>query len=242
MKKRQFSRKSKRLSWPLLIAIGLFHIVALYLLAHALAPKFTQSVEQSVADAFTVTVTTSDPPPPPPADPAPDEGAQGEPGKEAVPKPEAEPPSPVETPRPRPRASSTGTANRSGAQESGEGTGAAGSGDGTGSGQSGSGQGNGVSQARKQSVRSGEINTATDFPVPEGGRSTRFGKRVRVKFTITTDGRAKNCSVTYSDVDAETTGLVCGLVMQKIRFNPKLDRNGNPVEVVWGYEVRFNQR
>lgn len=239
--KRYTSRLRRRPSWPLLAAILLLHIAVAYGLARALAPDFTTSVEREVVSAFTVTITAPPDPPPPENEPEPDEGAQGAPGKEAVPQPVTAPSPRIErTPEPRPRASSTGTANRSGARESGEGTGAAGSGDGTGSGNRGGGQG-GVA-VTKPSVRSGALNTASDFPVPPGGRETRFGKSVTVAFTVTTDGRARNCSVARSSVDAETTALVCGLVAQKIRFNPARDRNGEPVEARYGYRVDFRQR
>lgn len=237
-----YARQRKRPSVPLLIGIVLLHIAALYGLARAFAPDLTASVERSVISSFTVTVTSPPEPPPPENQPEPDEGSQGEPGKEAVPKPVTAqpPPKPLAKPSPAPRASSTGTANNSGAREAGDGTGAAGSGLGTGSGNRGSGQG-GIAVS-KPSVRSGELNTASDFPVPEGGRRSRFGKSVTVVFTVTTDGRAKNCSVARSDVDAQTTGLVCGLVAQKIRFNPARDANGNPVEARYGYRVDFRGR
>ncbi|MDJ0643873.1 MAG: hypothetical protein QNJ15_13755, partial [Erythrobacter sp.] len=208
-KQRYTSRLRKRPSWPLLVAIVLFHIAVFYGLARALAPDFTASVERDVVSAFTVTITAPPEPPPPENRPEPDEGAQGDPGEEAVPQPVTAPSPRIERqPQPRPRASSTGTASRSGARESGEGTGAAGSGDGTGSGNRGSGQG-GIAVTRP-SVRSGSLDTASDFPVPPGGRQSRFGKSVTVAFTVTTDGRARNCSVARSGVDPETTSLVCG--------------------------------
>ena len=92
------------------------------------------------------------------------------------------------------------------------------------------------------SVRSGEINQSRDFPIPEGGRSTRFGKSVTVVFTVTVDGRARNCSVANSQVDAETTALVCPLVIERIRFNPATTAEGTPVEARYGYRVDFRAR
>ncbi len=242
MAKGSYASRKRRPSVPLLIAIILLHLAALYGLARAFAPDLTASVERSVISSFTVTVTAPPEPPPPENQQEPDEGAQGDPSKNAVPKPVTAqpPPIPLATPSPAPRASSTGSANNSGARESGDGTGAAGSGLGTGSGNRGSGRG-GIAVS-KPSVRSGELNTARDFPVPEGGRRTRFGKSVTVVFTVTTDGRSKNCSVARSGVDAQTTGLVCDLVERKIRFNPARDANGNPVEARYGYRVDFTGR
>ena len=100
----------------------------------------------------------------------------------------------------------------------------------------------GLAMAKGPSIRSGSINEARDFPVPEGGRASRFGKSVTVHFTVTTDGRAKNCSVAQTSVDPQTTSLVCGLVTQKIRFNPARTTSGRAVEARYGYRVDFRAR
>jgi periplasmic protein TonB len=218
----------------LIVLIVLFHVLALYGLTRAFAPTFVASVEETVVSAFTVTITA----PPDPA-PEPDAGVSGEQGREAVPKPVTAPPPKVRVPKntPVPRASSNGAANTSGARDSGAGTGASGSGSGTGSGNGGGGQGGGI--AAKPSVRSGELNQARDFPVPEGGRQVRFGKSVTVTFTVTADGRARDCAVASSQVDAETTARVCPLVVDKIRFNPATRADGTAVEARYGYRVDF---
>lgn len=235
-----FSSTRRRPRPALVALIVLLHIVGLYVLARVFAPATMESVERQVVSAVTVTVRTAEPEPEP--EPEPDAGAQGNPGKEAVPKPVTapKPKQPIQTPSPAPRATSTGAKNSSGAREAGAGTGAAGTGSGTGSGRGGSGQGGGI--ATKPSVRSGQINTARDFPVPEGGRQTRFGKSVTVHFTVTTDGRARNCSVASSGVDAETTARVCPLVVERIRFNPAKRADGTPVEARYGYRVQFRER
>jgi len=236
---RSYQGKPRGPRWWLIAAIVAGHLLALYGLSRAFAPDFTASIEREVVSAFTVTVTA--PPDPAEAPPEPDEGAQGEPGEEAVPAPVTAPPAPIESnPEPIPRASSTGTASRSGAQEQGDGTGAAGEGEGTGSGNSGGGQGNSV--AIGPSVRSGNLDTAADFPVPPGGRESRFGRSVTVVFTVTREGRARNCSVARSDVDAQTTARVCPLVVERIRFNPARNRAGDPVEARYGYRVDFGAR
>lgn len=229
-----FSQTSRRPRPGLVVLIVLFHLLALYGLTRAFAPTFVASVEETVVSAFTVTITTPEDP-----EPEPDAGAAGEQGQEAVPKPVTAPPAKLPVPKntPIPRASSTGDADTSGAKDSGEGTGAGGDGLGTGSGNGGGGQGGGI--AVKPSVRSGELNQARDFPVPPGGRETRFGKSVTVVFTVAADGRARNCSVASSQVDAETTARVCPLVMDKIRFNPATRADGTPVEARYGYRVDF---
>ena len=235
----RYQGKPKGPRWPLIVALVLFHMLALYGLARFLAPDITRSVEQQVLDGLTVIVTTPDPDPV--AEPEPDEGAAGAAGEEAVPQPVTAPTSRIErNPEPRPRASSTGTATRSGARDSGDGTGAQGEGEGTGSGNGGGGQGNGV--AVRPSVASGSLDPRRDFPVPEGGREARFGTSVTVVFTVTTGGRARECSVAQTSADAQTTALVCGLVIEKIRFNPARARNGEPVEARYGYRVDFRER
>ena len=235
----RYKGKPRGPRWPLIVAIVLFHLIALYGFARFLAPDITASVEREVFDGLTVIVTTADPEPE--SEPEPDEGAAGAAGEEAVPQPVTAPTSRIErNPEPRPRASSTGTATRSGARDEGDGTGAAGEGEGTGSGNQGGGQGNGV--AVRPSVRSGTLDIRRDFPIPEGGRETRFGTSVTVVFTVTTDGRARDCSVARTTADASTTALVCGLVIEKIRFNPARNRAGDAVEARYGYLVDFRER
>ena len=232
-----FLAQKKRPRPLVIMGIVMLHLLAFYGLVRAFAPSITTAVEETVISAFTVTITASDEP----LDAQEDEGASGEAGQQAVPKPQAapEPKVPVKQDRPMPKASSTGNETNSGATQSGDGTGASGSGMGTGSGNSGGGQG---AVAVKPSVRSGELNQARDFPVPPGGRESRFGKSVTVVFTVTTDGRARNCSVARTSVDAETTALVCPLVQDKIRFHPARNRNGDPVEARYGYRVDFMGR
>lgn len=243
MRNQGFSRVRRRPKPLLVVLIGLGHLVALYALARAFAPDVTASVEKSVLSTINVTITApEETEEPPEAEPAPDEGAQGDPGREAVPDAVTAPKPKVviKQDRPAPRASSTGSQSTAGARASGDGTGAAGSGDGTGSGRSGSGQGNGA--VSKPSVKSGNLDTARDFPVPQGGRQTRFGKSVTVAFTVTADGLSKNCSVLRTSVDAATTGQVCRLVAEKIRFNPARNAAGEPVEARYGYRVDFSAR
>lgn len=235
-----FLGKRRKLSWKLIVLIALLHLVALYGLARLLAPEMTARVIEQATSLVTVTVRTSPQPEPSEAPPAPDEGASGEAGEQAVPREVAAPEQPIPRPSPAPRASSTGDQNRSGATEGGEGTGAAGEGDGPGAGRSGGGQGGAV--AVGPSVRSGELNEARDFPIPEGGREARFGKSVTVHFTVTTDGRARNCTVASSSVDAATTARVCPLVVERIRFNPATTAEGTPVEARYGYRVDFRAR
>lgn len=227
----------RRPRWGLIGLLVLGHLAVGALLVRLLAPDFTASVVEQATSGFTVTITA--PPTPPPAD-TPDEGAAGDPGRKAAARNTAAPESPLASPSPLPRTPATGSENDSGAQANGDGTGAAGPGDGTGSGNGGQGSGGGSAAA--PSVRSGELNQARDFPVPEGGRQARFGRSVTVQFTVTTEGRARNCSVLQSGVDAAATALVCPLVIAKIRFNPATRADGTLVEARYGYRVDFRPR
>ncbi len=233
-----FQHRRRRPSLPLLAGIVVLHVLALYGLARGLAPDLTASVEKQVVSAFTVTVTTP-PPPPPENQPEPDEGAQGDPGKDAVPQPVTQPPAPrdLRQETPRPRASSTGTATRSGAVEAGEGTGAAGTGLGTGSGNSGGGRG-GVAVSKPVHI-SGSIDNARDFPVPPGGREARRGTEVIVRVTVGTDGRARGCTIYRPSPDPEADRITCQLVESRLGFRPAMDGEGNPVAAPFYWRQRW---
>lgn len=231
--------RTRRLIAALVIGI---HVVAVMGLIQAFAPSFSARVADQVLSTFTVTVTTPPPSPKPPPPKAPDKaGAAAPAGKKAVPKAAAAPqPKVAIAERPAPAVAAKGFENTAGASAAGTGTGAGGQGSGTGSGAGGNGSGGGM--AVRPSVRSGELNNAADFPVPEGGRQSRFGKSVTVVFTVTIDGRARDCSVARSTVDAQATALVCGLVIRKIRFYPARRGDGTPVEARYGYKVDFLER
>ncbi|WP_237453058.1 energy transducer TonB [Qipengyuania vulgaris] len=228
----------KRRPNPWVIAlIVLLHLAVLYGLARALAPQSIASVERSFVSAFTVTVTTPEEELPV-VEPQPDEGAQGDPGEEAVPQPITAP-TPRQTLRPErpvPRASSTGTATTSGATQSGEGTGAAGSGEGTGAGRGGGGQ-SGVAATKPVLTRT--ITDVRAFPIPPGGRQARIGESVIVRLLVSAEGRVTACSVHRPSPFPETDAVVCRLSYEQIRFEPARDAQGNPVAAVFLYQQRF---
>lgn len=236
----RFTDQKRRPRWWVIALIVLGHVIALYGLVRAFAPDTVASVEESVLSTFTVTVTAP-PPPPPAAEPVPDEGAAGEQGKQAVPKPVTAPkPKVTPKPTPVPRASSTGDAASSGARDSGAGTGASGTGEGTGSGRGGGGQG-GVAVTKPIKI-AGDINSASDFPVPSGGRQARFGTSVTVYMTVTPEGRATACRVVRPSPDREADAIVCRLAEQRFRFRPATDSNGNPVAATYGWRQEWFQR
>jgi protein TonB len=227
--KRGFRANRRKPSLPLIAGIVLMHIAVLYGLAHALAPDFTAGVEREVVSAFSVTITAPPEPPPPENQSEPDEGAQGDPGRDAVAQPVTSQPPRVRVKQDAamPRASSTGTATQSGAANAGDGTGAAGSGLGTGSGNQGNGRG-GIAVSKPVHI-SGGIDNARDFPVPAGGRDARRGTEVVVRVIVGTDGRARDCSVYRASPDAEADRITCELVETRLGFRPAIDAAGNPV-------------
>ena len=224
-----FRAQRKRLSLPLIVAIVLLHLAALYGLARALAPDMTSAVTREVVAAFNIPITAPPDPPPPENQPEPDEGAQGDPGRDAVAKPVTSQPPKVRLKEddPLPRASSTGTANQSGAAAAGAGTGAAGTGLGTGSGNRGSGRG-GIPVSKPVHI-SGSIDNARDFPVPPGGRTARRGTQVIVRVIVGTDGRARDCSIYRPSPDPQADAITCQLVETRLGFRPASDAEGNPV-------------
>lgn len=237
-----FLETRRRPRWWVIVLIALGHIAAIYGLVRIFAPDTMASVERTVLSTFNVTISAPPPPPPPAVDPEPDEGAAGEEGTRAIPKPITAPaPEIMPRPTPVPRASSTGVANASGARESGEGTGAAGTGSGTGSGRGGGGQGSGVAVTKPVKI-AGDINSASDFPVPPGGRSTRFGSQVIVYMTVGPDGRASQCRVTQPSGDPLADDTVCRLAVERFRFRPATNSNGEPVAATYGWQQRWFAR
>ena len=224
------SRRKPRLGTLALIA--LLHVLAIYGLAKAFAPDLTGVVERQVVEAVTVTITAPPEEPEPAAEP--DAGASGEEGREAVPREVAvpQPPIPVPRPVPAPRASSTGSADSSGASESGSGTGAGGEGTGTGSGQGGG-------AVTKPEHIAGSIDDAGDYPVPEGGRAARRGTEVIVRVVVGVDGRASNCTVYRPSPDPEADRITCRLVVERLRFRPATDAQGNPVPAPFYWRQRW---
>ncbi|MHA6332060.1 energy transducer TonB family protein [Qipengyuania sp. CAU 1752] len=232
-----FTNTRRKPNIATIVLIALLHVAVLYGLMKALAPDFTSEMEETVLSAVTVTVTT--PPEEPPEDPPlEEEGEQGDPGQDAVPKPTAAPSPkiPVRQDRPQPRATSTGTETRSGAAEAGDGTGADGTGLGTGAGRGGAGRG-GIPVTRPVLVST--ITDASSFPVPPGGRKERIGKSVDVRLGVSAEGRVTSCQVVRASPFPQTDAKVCELAYEQVRFEPARDVNGDAVASTFTYRQRF---
>lgn len=241
----KFTERRKKPRWGTLLLVGVLHVAVFAGLVRAFAPDFSRAVVEQATSLVTVTVTT---PPPPEAEPSPDpspepeEGAAGEEGREATPQKVTAPPVPRPPTSPVPRAPSTGTANTSGARDQGQGTGAGGPGEGTGSGRFGSGAG-GIPVSAPVKI-AGDINDddIDDFPIPPGGRESRIGQSVTIAMTVGVDGRASNCRVARPSNDPAADRLVCQLAIQRFRFRPATDANGNPVPATYGWRQDFFRR
>ena len=175
-------------------------------------------------------------PPPPeqarPAEAATDEaaGAPSPPDLKAAPAPVVAPPSPLpsrspvrpaDEPSPLPPGRDRSAGN---AEIPGPGSGTAGSGIGPGAGGEGSGPGGG---ARRAERIGGAISGETDYP--PGARRAGIEGSVRVRFTVGTDGRVRDCRVTRSSGHAELDSTTCRLAEQRFRYRPALDSSGRPV-------------
>jgi protein TonB len=220
--------------WGTLTLVIAGHLVVGAVLIRAFAPDLPQQAIEAVGSMVTVTITA---PPDPTPSAAPDSGAAGAEGARATPRPASAPSARVPVrPTPIPRASSTGASNASGARDEGDGTGAGGQGSGTGSGAGGSGQGGG---ATKPVHIGGAIDRARDYPVPEGGRDARIGKSVIVALTVGIDGRASACRVYRASGLPETDQVTCRLAVERLRFRPATNPQGEPVVGTFYWQQRF---
>lgn len=227
--------------WGTLLLVILLHVLAVIGLARAFAPELTAQAVENVVAVFNVTVTA--PEDEPEAPPEPDEGAAAAAGKQAKPKEAAAPEQSIPVnPTPLPKASSTGNEVDSGARDAGDGTGAEGAGIGTGSGLAGGGQGSGCKPSPKPLKIAGDINSASDFPVPPGGRQIRFGSEVIVYMTVGTNGRASNCRVVQPSVDPVADRITCQLAVERFRFCPATNTRGEPVSATYGWRQWWEEK
>jgi len=224
----------RRPRWGTLALVVLFHLIVIVGLARAFAPDFTAQVIERATSVLTVTVTTHEPE----ASPVPDEGASAQEGDNAKPREVSASNTIPKKPTEIPPVSGAGSEDHSGAS-AGTGTGGGGEGVGTGSGNAGSGQGNGG--ARKVEKVAGDINSARDYPVPPGGRQARFGTSVTIALTVDADGKPTACRVVKSSPFPESDALTCRLALERFRFRPATDRDGNPVASTYGWRQEFRE-
>ena len=56
-----------------------------------------------------------------------------------------------------------------------------------------------------------------------------------IALTVGTDGRVKGCRIVRPSPDPEADAITCRLATERFRFRPARDRNGEPVESVYGW-------
>ena len=217
------------------VLVALLHVAALLGLIRAFAPDFTAQVTKTVLSTFSVTVVTPPPAPEPSKEPE-RAGAAAEAGKKAVAREvKADKPKVDLAKATAPKAASTGSANASGAKDAGAGTGAGGQGSGTGSGTGGNGSGGGLT--RKVEKIAGAINSAKDYP--RETRELRKDDYVIVAITVSAEGKPTACRIVRPSKDAQANAITCTLAMQRFRFKPATDVQGNPVASTYGWRQRW---
>jgi protein TonB len=91
--------------------------------------------------------------------------------------------------------------------------------------------------ASKPVKTAGDITAARDYP-PQG-RADRAGKRVIIVLRVGTDGHPTGCRIHAPSGNDEADAITCRLALQRFRFRPALDRDGNPVAADYGWEQRW---
>ncbi|MCC6942316.1 MAG: TonB family protein [Novosphingobium sp.] len=227
------SGKERGLATGLAIA---FHLAVLWGVIHGFGgvPALTPLVDD-VFSTSTFDVPLEQPKPTPtPTTPEP-AGASAPEGRKAVAKATIAKARVPAKKVPAPPVASTGNDVRSGAAAQGQGTGGGGAGMGTGSGASGNGSGGGL--ARKAEKIAGDIRSTRDYP--RGGQEERIGKRVVILLNVGADGRVSGCKVWRASGVPEADAVTCKLAIERFRFRPATDGDGNPVASTYGWEQRW---
>lgn len=151
---------------------------------------------------------------------------------------------PVPSPLPAATVANSGKDSTQGAAPvRGPGTGSGGIGTGTGSGDGGGGSGAGGGGGRG----GGRLRpprhlrgSLSDRDYPPGLGEAGINGAVGVIYTVETDGRVTNCSVTRSSGSAILDDTTCSLIERRFRFEPARDGAGRPIRsnLVENYEWR----
>lgn len=213
----------------------------------ALTVSLNPGLAAPLVEVDKMTAINLDPPVPPPPPPAPipepkratpdAEGAAAPPNKRAAPSPVVRPKPKVELKQKTDTRSSPdpgkGSDNNAGAAPiDGPGSGAGGQGDGRGSGRFGSGTGGGGIGRDVRKI-AGDINNKKDYP--KAVRKPWTTGKVVMIYTVGTDGRVTNCRVKSGSGNAARDTETCRLVERRFRYQPALDKSGQPmaVQVQW---------
>lgn len=160
------------------------------------------------------------------------EGQASPPNLRAEPTQIVAPPPQIPTPPPpvaaAPIAGVGAQASAGSAEVAGPGYGAGGEGNGRGSGGRGDGDGAGGDETPPRWVR-GDLR---DSDYPEAAAEAGAGGTVGVRYTVWTDGRVTECTVTDSSGNAELDATTCRLIRERFRFRPSRDDRGRPVPAI----------
>ncbi len=206
------------------------------LLGYALITSLGESIVRQLGAELKVFEVRETPPPPPPA-PIPARsrtearaGAASPVSLKAQPTPIIAPPPVLETmspvlavPEPTPVPPGSDPDAGSSARE-GPGTGAGGEGIGTGSGGQGDGTGGG---GRRRAER--VAGNLLDSDYPRSALRMGIEGTVKVRYTVTADGRATRCTILETSGFAELDQTTCRLIERRFRYRPALDASGGPV-------------
>ncbi|WP_129793774.1 energy transducer TonB [Sphingosinicella sp. CPCC 101087] len=223
------------------VAVMLVHVLLAWLIVSGLRFDLPVRVAEEL-QLFEVI----EPPPPPAEEKAPaeipseaEEGAAAPPALKADPTPVVAPEPVVPIERPHvPAASVAGQGTRpfaGAAPVPGPGTGAGGSGTGTGAGGSGTGVGAGGAATRPRLLR-GRIRNR-DYP--RGALRSGAEGQVFARVQVAADGRVIGCRVEQSSGHPELDETTCRLIMQRFRYEPARDAQGNRVADVSGWVQRW---
>lgn len=193
---------------------------------------------ESITEMFDVSLPP--PPPPPEIEPQPKEDAADKPEGAAGKKAEASPvvalPAPIPKPSPVVAAPTPaqGSAARSGAATSGTGPGAGGSGTGAGGGGSGGGGGIGA-EARLLGGNRARMPRTLLQGIPQDGGFAHL------LLSVGSAGRVGNCRVTTSSGYPGIDAALCDVMVNRSRWKPARDRQGNPITVQVRYTATWSK-
>jgi protein TonB len=162
------------------------------------------------------------------------QGAAAAPNRHARPTAIVAPPPVLPPPTPPVAATQAGdgsAAQAGAAPMAGPGSGAGGRGDGLGAGRGGDGTGGGGGGSRAR-LLSGAIS---DRDYPAAAARAAIGGTVMVRFTVGTDGRARECGVMRSSGNADLDAATCHLIQRRFRYAPARDAAGRAVESQQGW-------
>jgi protein TonB len=220
------------------IAVAVLHLAAIAVLIRAFAPDLGAVVLGPVTQAFDIAV------PPPQPRPSPEsrvsieprqQGRTGSAGRKATSRAVSAPPVTQKLSLAvAPLVPATGADISAGALSGGQGSGAGSAGDGLGAG--GQGEGGGGGAARPTKI-AGDIVSARDYPAET--RDLRLGSAVTVAVAVDASGRASGCRIVRASRDPDADRITCALAIQRFRFRPARNAQGQPIPGVYGWQQRW---